>query len=426
VEMAEVQEETRGKAPDGSDLVFLVGETSFDDHHRHTFEIKPDGEGVTDIQAGHWHTVRKVGESIEVGPPIGDLQARVPVYGKIRFHNRSGTIGEGISVGQEWSYRKYIEGGTLAAAVWTFEDVTPERFPDGLPIELTLRVFRTHKGDMTRSVLGTIHVQNPDASARIRRSAPINFTSKEFQTDEELIPRQLSAIGADGSTVQEIDLFDDLTSDGRIEIWVRCAERAQYFGMAQGDVYLKATEKSFFLNFVRGYGGIWLQMLVVVSFGVMFSTFLSGPIAMLETLSVIVLGFCTQFVTGVFAGVYAANDTLVRLFGTVPGQPDEIKGGGPVESLIRLFTQKNLTVDLDISSVAMNLIRWVDLGLMCLMWFATKILPDFRQFDTSSHVAYGFNISSNLMGQNTLTTFGFVLVLAIVGYYFLKTREIAA
>ena len=73
--------------------------------------------------------------------------ARVPVYGKLAFRDRTGQPAEkGINVGDEWTYRSFIEGGTLAAAVWSFQGITPERFPDGLPVEMTIEAFRTYKG----------------------------------------------------------------------------------------------------------------------------------------------------------------------------------------------------------------------------------------------------------------------------------------
>ena len=50
------------------------------------------------------------------------LSARVPILGPLRFLDSAGNPGEGTNVGYEWAYRRYIEGGTLAAAIWRFED----------------------------------------------------------------------------------------------------------------------------------------------------------------------------------------------------------------------------------------------------------------------------------------------------------------
>ena len=55
-------------------------------------------------------------------------------------------------MGKEWTYRSYIEGGGLAAMVWTFDGITPEAFPDGLPIELNISVYRTYTGEIAKGL----------------------------------------------------------------------------------------------------------------------------------------------------------------------------------------------------------------------------------------------------------------------------------
>ena len=49
------------------------------------------------------------------------------------------------------------------------------------------------------------------------------------------------------------------------------------------------------MNFIKGYLGIWLQMLLVIVLGVMFSTFLSGPVAMLATIGALLGGFFNDY-----------------------------------------------------------------------------------------------------------------------------------
>ena len=54
------------------------------------------------------------GETVyHLSGPRGLLRARVPYYGKVRFLDRKGVeVAKGISVGNEWTYRSFIEGGT--------------------------------------------------------------------------------------------------------------------------------------------------------------------------------------------------------------------------------------------------------------------------------------------------------------------------
>lgn len=413
---------------------YWEGQTTFDRLHRHhvridASQLQSQGEVATDAERGHWHTVRRVQEGGQtrfvVGPPQGDLQARVPIYGKLRFHSRSGSPGSGVNVGNEWTYRQYIEGGTLATAIWTFDGVTPERFPDGLPLELNIRIFRTHKGDIEKGVLGTILIVSPDRGRRVHSSTPRNFYAKEFVIDRQLIPRKLEATDSETKTVTSVDLFD-LVQNGQIEVWLRCAERGQYFGMAQADVYLRAANRPFWLNFIKGYLGIWFQMVLIIAFGVAASTFLSGPIGMISTLGAVILGLSAQFVIGVMEGAIQTNPLLNPIFATMIDEERAVPGGGPIESLIRLVTQKNVMIDLDLPKAAELTIKSIDAVMLAAMMAITRMMPDFRYFNTADYLAYGYNISGDLIAQQFTITLGYVLVFTIAGYFFLKTREVGA
>ena len=215
----------------------------------------------------------------------------------------------------------------------------------------------------------------------------------------------------DGS-VREVDLFEALVADGALELKVQCEEPAQYYGMASPDVYIRAADRYFWFNFIKGYFTVWLQVMVVVSFGVMFSTFLTGSVAMLATLGCMVLGYFSSTIFQVATG--------------------EMEGGGPIEAVIRVFTQKNLTVDLGIGRVGDIMVRVFDAVSMFFMRAISTLMPNFRDYaesggiNTARFLAYGFDIPANLMWQHILTSLGYILVVAAAGYFFLKTKEIAA
>jgi len=399
--------------PDGMEVASgeasgaMTGETSYDAGHRHDVTVGANGLGRTDRLRDHEHRVWTEGDGatrrFRVGPPEGALAARVPIYGKLRFLDRSGRPGKGISVGKEWSYRKYIEGGSMAAGVYSFENLAASQFPDDIPLEMNLSVFRTYKGDIVSPILGSITVKNPTTG---RSSEPLPFGAREFVTYTHRIPRKLKAVNQDG-TLQDVDLFEDLVDDqGRVEIWIGCTESAQYFGMAQADVYIRGRDGVFAWNFVKGYLGIWLQMIIITCFGVTFSTFLSGPVAMFATAIVYCVGLFKEFVL-----------TLVK---------GELPGGGPLESTLRIITQKNVSVELDMGPVIDFVVPAIDRVLMFFLWIAAMIFPDFSEFNTANFVAYGFNISGDLMAQHLVTTLGFVIGASIYGYFFLKSREVAA
>ncbi len=108
----------------------------------------------------------------------------MPYYGKLHFLDRKGVdVPRGISVGSEWTYRSFIEGGTPAAAIWTFSGINEnslnkdENGAEVLPIELIVRVFRTYKGNIENGIQGVLQLRNPD-NKKIK-SEPWTFTAKD-------------------------------------------------------------------------------------------------------------------------------------------------------------------------------------------------------------------------------------------------------
>jgi hypothetical protein len=172
-------------------------------------------------------------------------------------------------------------------------------------------------------------------------------------------------------------------------------------------MYLRAADASFRLNFFKGYLGIWLQMVLIVGFGVMFSTFLSGPVAKIATIGVLVAGskYCVGFM-----------GELAR--GAVPG-------GGPFEALYRLFTKDNEDSDLEpgFRTNVMHLLDWISQFFLSAL---ASLLPPLEKFSYSDYVAEGFNISADpLIVVPLVRAAAYLLPLALAGYFFLKTREIA-
>ncbi len=400
------------RAEDGSTSGF-EGRTSFDRGHRHRMELAADGTGVTDTVQGHRHDVRAVdragGTAYEVGPPVGLLEARRPIRGRLRFLDRDGRpSAKGISVGAEWAYRQYIEGGTLAAAIWTFTGLTERDFPDGLPLEMIVRVFRTYKGVIEKGITGSIRVRNPSTGLQ---SDPFYFTAKETTIDSLPIPRTLTATAADGAT-RQVDLFADLVADGRVEIVLQCLERAQYYGVAQADFFLRAGDGSFALNYAKSCLGIWFSMLLMTAMGVMFSTFLAGPVALLATLSMVMIGQFREFIAQLFESQVTGDATIVP-------------GGGPIESLYRIITQMSITVPLD-ATPAVQVMKTVDTILLAPMRLAAGLFPSLSALGTSNFVADGFDIPFDLLATNTVETLGYVLAFLVAGSFCLRAREVAS
>ena len=81
---------------------------------------------------------------------------------------------------------------------------------------------------------GTIELRNPDPKGSgFVRSEPFVFTSQEYATHEEFIPRTVRAFKADNKSGDTVDIFEELAPDGNLEIWVQCTDPAQFFGMGE-------------------------------------------------------------------------------------------------------------------------------------------------------------------------------------------------
>ena len=385
-----------------------MGETSVEDFHRHTFVVDENGNGRTDEERGHSHPVQKTGTAqagrYTVGSPDGELRARVPVYGKLSFLDRNGLIADrGLNVGKEWTYRSYIEGNTLNTAIWTFEGITEEKYSKVLPLEMNIRVFRTNKGDIVNKIKGRVFLYNPDPNAKIRRSQPIDFEASEFSLASLKIRHEDLKYQDPNGEIRKLDLFKDLAPDGKLEVWVRCREHAQFFGMAQADVYLLAPESTFAWNFTKSFIGVWLQMVLVTLFGVLFSSFLSGVVAFKATLAHLLLGMFTGIAVGTTVG-----PTI-----------------GPLESAIRNVKQEGEVTELSVPEFTKRIVKTFDQGYLNVLRAGTRKLPPYPEFNTVDKVARGYNISGALIIRHCLITLAYFFVISLGASFILKTRELA-
>ena len=391
------------------ELVGYTGRTDLQSYHRHDVELNVDQNGFAESNYGHSHAIESRGDSQIVQPAEGFMRARRPRWGRLTFLDRQGIAKErGINVGSEWTYRSFIDGNTQATAIWTFDNIDRSLDVDGegLPIGLIVRVFRTHKGIIGKAISGGIQLRNPETNLR---SDLIPFRALDNKIEERTIePQQTDTEGV------ERNLYDDfVSSDGQLEVRIQCLERGQYFGFAQPDCYLRLPDTSPLVNYIKVYSSIWVQMVIVITIGVAASALLSGPVAMLLTVSFILLGFFREFFVGIAAGAdYAAY-----------GVP-KVYGGGPVEALVRIVTQKNVISPLD-PSFGASVVQGIDAVLQTFMLSVAQLLPDFSAFSTVDFAAYGFAVPAERVSQDLTVCLGYVVGMAVIGYFLLRTREVA-
>jgi hypothetical protein len=401
------------KVAEGSDAKqpALTAHTDYSQNHFHVVTIDPDGNAAVEFNRSHTHAIEVERDATtgkitaaKIGANEGDLIARVPIFGKLSFIDKAGKPGQekGISVGKEWTYRSYIEGGSKQAAIWKFSGIAEDRFPEGLPVALRISVFRSWKGVIEEGIPGSLSVRIPGTDKWVEA---VVFTARDYVIDVQTIPRELQMRDPKNPALtKKYDLFQDLVRDGEVEIRLRCLAPAQYYGVAQADVYLRMPDAPFVVNFFKGYLGIWLQMCLLTALGVFFSTFLSGPVAILSTAGMLVGGLFHKF-----------------LFELATGQT---YGGGPLESLVRLATQNNVVSEME-QGLRTTVVQSMDYIFLHGLQIVSAVLPDFEKYSFADYVANGFNIPGEMIIQCLLTAAAFIVPVFIASYFCFKMREVA-
>jgi hypothetical protein len=362
------------------------------------------------------------------------MRARVTHTGNLHFEelNDAGqwiVKGKSVMVGREWDYRQYIAGGGANAAVWMFNDLPSSiESMDRVPVEFGFDIFRTTKGgeDYKEGVSCQFTFINPDkwvdlpenysnyrkdveAEARVR----IGDTERAAKYGYYELPSPITIVDYKNFTVS---FPGSLLKDGnRLIIRVNCRTPSQYLGMAKHDLYLVTGEGSFYLNFLKATSGIWFVMVIMVTLGVVFSTYLNALVSLLLTWMLMLCGLprLREYV-----------QTLTSL------NPDENPGGGPFEAFIRIVKHENLTTPLEenmLKKIVAGGSNWFSFDDAARLFFKGfhEILPNLGQYDRVAFVAEGFNIPGNELVMSLLVMLGYLIPFLVAGYYFLNSREVA-
>jgi len=150
----------------------------------------------------------------------------------------------------------------------------------------------------------------------------------------------------------------------------------------------------------------------VTAIGVTFSTFLSGSVTLLATISVLLVGLVREFVSRWYESLLTGD------FKVVPG-------GGPIESLYRIVTQTSITIDLD-PTPAVVAMKTIDTFLVAPIRLFAAIFPSLGSLGTGEFVASGFDIPFDLLAEHAFQTLGYLIPCIVVGALCLKAREVAS
>jgi hypothetical protein len=174
--------------------------------------------------------------------------------------------------------------------------------------------------------------------------------------------------------------------------------------MAEPDLYLLEANQSFSLNFVKGMVGLWCRLCIVVGLAVVCSTYLSGVLSLLVTGLIFLTGYATEHLADL-----ALNRNI---------------GGGPFESISRLVRAETPTAP-SAETAGARALQFLDRGWAWVVRRIQNMIPDVESFTWTHFVSEGFNVSAEYLVVNLLSTAGYLLPWFVLGYYLMKSREVA-
>lgn len=362
------------------------------------------------------------------------LIGRVPQYGTLTYLDDNGVPGLGINVGDVWTYRSFVSGGTKSCGIYEFEGIDTDsiRAAGGMRLEYKWEAFRTYKGDIETPVRFRIYLINPETELTVRISTK-DFQIQEFTTDTEeavieipingIPPREsaegefyVTAAGADLASSggqfdpQHLNLVDDLIADGKLIVRAYCVDNQQHIGMARHDLFIRLPDRSFALSYAKSVLNTGLMVILIVVLGTTASCFLKGPVATILTFGLIILG----------QGLREMMDSLLKQF----YEEQKILGGGPLESAYRLLYQMNQQSELP-ENLGTQFIQNADQVIMHAVGMTSNFFPNFNHFDTREFLANGFDVPFDASVLAALAVTGsFFLPCYVIGYLSLRFREL--
>jgi len=389
-------------------------------------------------------------------------KARVPIYGRIYFVGTKDAQ-QGDHVGREWTYRSYITGPTTRQtqanrqyAVWDFPSLPAElgQRTEPIPFEFAFDIFRLSKGREGEGVFCTFNfcdgsrdwrdfefavkkmkeekdqaiaaasterdqkIKGKNEAERVdidktyvekvkKIDADILAKYRIFQARREVTDYHTQDISMPPAVMQAI--LSQKQEEGapamRVFVGVDAAREAQMVGVAQQDFYLVAAERPFWVNFLKGFLGMWCTHMLVLGVAIAFSTYLTSVISFLATMFLFTAGMFVDYLREV--------------------ADRRLDGGGPLEAAFRIGKALPLASKMEPSPTT-TVVEGFDQFFSWWIGFILYGLPDVNRHDLHMYVANGFDVGFDvLFVDNLLPLFSYLAVWAVFAYYWMKFREIA-
>jgi hypothetical protein len=389
------------------------------------------------------------------------LKARERFRGKLTFVGTNKEKGE--NVGREWEYRGYISGKRRNStdpeqfAIWSFPEV-PEQLKNRpeARLEFALDIYRTHKGVEGQGIFATFFVESwrfdadnplmmqkylarkkeledqgePKVAEKLAEELGyFEFPSmeiKDFHTQYLMVPRGIFENAAAPDKERQDELrrrpgYEELRRNQEwpaapLRVRVRCDSQSQFLGMAKDDLFFRLDDDAsgtvnklrFCLNFYKGSFGLWLWLCLILGLAVALSTYLSGVITLLTGGILFFLGFFEEHIT----------DVALR----------KNVGGGPLESAMRLLKRPGgepMAGELE-QSATTQVATGFDQVFAWTLRRVMNLIPDVALYNFTDFVAEGVAITGGQLVMAFLLLVGYTLPWAVLAYYLLKWREVAA
>jgi ABC-type transport system involved in multi-copper enzyme maturation permease subunit len=190
-----------------------------------------------------------------------------------------------------------------------------------------------------------------------------------------------------------------------ISIFVKCTSAGQLLGMAEGDMYLLEGERSFAQNYFKASFGIWCRLVLVIGLALCISTYFAGTVTFLGTAVMYVIGLVSFFLLELGSGKSSV--------------------AGPFGSLNQLISGKLSTMPDEGTAIA-KAASVGDEGFGFLIRRVTNFAPDVDAYNWTSFVSEGFNIPIEALVMNFVTLSAYLFPWFLLGFYLMRSREVAA
>lgn len=360
------------------------------------------------------------------------IRARTVAFGNLLFLDitPSGEVvvkeRGGDNVGRVWEYFQYLSGGTGQEAVWFF-DKLPVAVANRelVTIEATFDIFRTSKGGAEGFEQGVavqfsfVNRAKWKGNFEEYRNARDPKTNLPLSADEKArkfgyyeLPKPARVFDEGEPTLVSFpgSIMADSPSNAILEVHVNCRSNSQYLGTAQRNLFMLVDEGNWVLNFFKGLVGVWFFMVLVVTFGVVLSTYLNAPISLLITVLLVIMGQ-----PAILKYIYEQS---------LPDDPVNRPGGRAFESALRLINKENMVTPLTDNAASRTAIA-MDNSVRYVFKLIHAALPDLEIYDRKLFVSEGFDIPGSELFAAFLRLIMYLFPCLLLGYYLLCGREIA-